>query len=82
VKGVASAALAGPADGELRFACGPATELAPSVLGEIGPQFDPWAGSQGLTVVLAHRLLIGLGGRAWLPGDGRTLALAVRMESA
>jgi hypothetical protein len=79
-KGVAAAALVESVDGELRFACGPAPDRA-ALAGE-GLPFDPWAASQGLTVVLAHRLLIGLGGRAWLSGDGGTVALAVRMETA
>jgi hypothetical protein len=79
-KELASAALAGPVDGELRFACGP-PGTDPAVLAADGPPFDPWAASHGLTVVLAHRLLTGLGGRAWLAGNG-TIVLAVRMETA
>jgi hypothetical protein len=81
-KGLAATALVQPVDGELRFACGPTPAPDPAALAGEGTPFDPWAASQGLTVVLAHRLLIGLGGRAWISGDGRTVALSVRMETA
>ncbi len=67
----------------LRFACGPAADgqsSPPRFDGDERP-FDPWQSSQGLSVVLAHRLVTALGGRVWLAGDGLALALSVPMES-
>ena len=67
----------------LRFACGPAANAGSPALnldGEEGP-FDPWKSSHGLGVVLAHRLVTGLGGRVWTAADGLALALSMPMET-
>ena len=63
--------------GGLRLACGPDQAPATDITGS---PFDPWQSSQGLTVVLAHRLLLGLGGEATIDGSGRAIALAVPLE--
>jgi hypothetical protein len=66
--------------GELRFACGPA-EVSGSALDGVEQPFDPWR-APGLSVVLAHRLVMTLGGRVWTAADGLALALSLpRMES-
>jgi signal transduction histidine kinase len=78
-KGRPVAAAVAPSTTELVFRCGPDQAAGATVDGE--RPFDPWQGSHGLTVVLAHSLLIGLGGRVSIAADGHTIALAVPMES-
>jgi hypothetical protein len=72
---------AGPA--ELRFTCGP--ERNGTVLDMDGADgerpFDPWHSAPSLPVVLAHRLVTGLGGRIWTLDGGRRIALALPLES-
>jgi signal transduction histidine kinase len=67
----------------LRFACGPAADgrTTPVQLDGDERPFDPWQSSQGLSVILAHRLVTTLGGRVWMAGDGLALALSMPMES-
>jgi signal transduction histidine kinase len=66
--------------GELRFDCGPAG--ANRVLDAAAQPFDPWRVAPGLSVALAHRLVVALGGRVWTAKDGLALALSLpRMES-
>jgi hypothetical protein len=82
----ASARIAvGPA--ELRFLCGPPsgngtaidTDGADGVDG--ARPFDPWQSAPSLPVVLAHRVVTGLGGRIWTLDGGRRIALALPLES-
>jgi len=67
--------------GELRFTCGPADADRTLLSGAEQP-FDPWRAAPGLSVALAHRVVVALGGRVWTAGDGLALALSLpRMES-
>ena len=68
--------------GELRFVCGP-PQANRIVLDGAEQPFDPWRAAPGLSVALAHRLVVALGGRVWTTtGDGLALALSLpRMES-
>lgn len=69
------------ASGEIRFVCGPAG-TSQTALDGVGQPFDPWRAAPGLSVALAHRLVVHLGGRVWASGDGLALALSLpKMES-
>lgn len=72
----------GPA--ELRFLCGPPSGngTALDIDGAGGERpFDPWQSAPSLPVVLAHRVVTGLGGRIWTLDGGRRIALALPLES-
>jgi hypothetical protein len=67
---------------DLRFTCGPAgdgTIIEAQASGDEAA-FDPWRSSPSLPVVLAHHMLVALGGRAWTSHDGRRLSLSVPLE--
>ena len=73
---------AGPA--ELRFLCGPPSGNGTAIDtdGADGARpFDPWQSAPSLPVVLAHRVVTGLGGRIWTLDGGRRIALALPLES-
>ena len=68
---------------ELRFACGPPADgTRLDMDGADGERpFDPWHSAPSIPVVLAHRLVTGLGGRIWTQDGGRRIALALPLES-
>ena len=70
--------------GEVRFVCGPpAADGTPlDTDGADGNRpFDPWHSAPSIPVVLAHRVVTGLGGRVWTLDAGRRIALALPLES-
>ena len=69
-------------DGEVRFSCGPPADgmiIEAQASGNTRP-FDPWLSAPSLPVLLAHRVLVALGGRAWTSHDGRRITLSVPLE--
>ena len=66
----------------LRFAAGPPARVeADTSTGGAEEAYDPWKSSQGLGVIVAHRLVTALGGRVTTAGPGLALALAMPMET-
>lgn len=69
---------------ELCFVCGrpPANGTPLDTDGaDSAPPFDPWQSAPSLPVVLAHRVVTGLGGRIWTLDGGRRIGLALPLES-
>lgn len=79
--GASARIAASPA--ELSFLCGPPSNgTAIDTDGADGTRpFDPWQSAPSLPVVLAHRVVTGLGGRIWTLDGGRRIALALPLES-
>jgi hypothetical protein len=80
--GATARIVVGPA--ELRLMCGrpPENGTGLDTDGADGaPPFDPWQSAPSLPVVLAHRVITGLGGRIWTLDGGRRIALALPLES-
>lgn len=67
--------------GNLRFTVGGSARLDNTPADGPEKPYDPWHGSQGLGVIVAHRLVTTLGGRVGLAGDGLALALVMPMET-
>jgi light-regulated signal transduction histidine kinase (bacteriophytochrome) len=74
--------------GSLRFTSVPARPAAANEPG-VGAAaasgsdrpFDPWQSGQGLSVALAHRVVIRVGGRVWITDGARAIAMTVPMEN-
>jgi hypothetical protein len=64
---------------DLCFACGPGGDgtIIEAQASRDERPFDPWQSAPSIPVILAHRTLTALGGRAGTSHDGRRITLSI-----